>query len=99
MSRHALQERIELAESLRSTDPSAPTLCGDWSAAQLAGHLVLRERSPSELLGRMPVQRAHAVAQGVIDRYVARTPYPALVDAVADGPPAWSPFALHLVRE
>lgn len=99
MAQHALQERIELAESLRGTDPSAPTLCGRWTAAQLAGHLVLRERSASEVLGRVPSRRAHQAAQHVIDRYVARTPYSAVVDAVASGPPFWSPFSVPLVRE
>lgn len=99
MTRHALHERIELAESLRSTDPGAPTLCGEWTAAQLAGHLVLRERSPSEVLGRVPSRRAREAAQHVIDRYVARTPYPALVEAVASGPPMWSPFAMPVLRE
>jgi uncharacterized protein (TIGR03085 family) len=99
MAQHALQERVELAESLRATDPDSPTLCGDWTAAQLAGHLVLRERSITELVGRVPSQRAHAVAQRAIDGYLRRTPYPAVVDAVADGPPAWSPFALPPVRE
>ena len=67
MSGHAFQERVELAETLRSTDPAASTLCGDWTAAQLAGHVVLRERSPSELLGRLPSRRARDAAQRVID--------------------------------
>lgn len=99
MPGHAVQERVELAETLRSTDPAAPTLCGQWSAAQLAAHLVLRERSVTELLGRVPSERAHAVAQRAIDRYRARTPYAAMVAAVAAGPPLWSPFALPPVRE
>jgi uncharacterized protein (TIGR03085 family) len=99
MSGHAFQERVELAETLRSTDPAASTLCGDWTAAQLAGHVVLRERSPSELLGRLPSRRARDVAQRVIDGYVQSTPYPEVVAAVASGPPLWSPFALPPVRE
>lgn len=99
MPGHAVQERVELAETLRSTDPAAPTLCGEWSAAQLGAHLVLRERSATELLGRLPSERARAVAQRALDRYVARTPYTDLVSAVAAGPPRWSPFALPPVRE
>lgn len=99
MPGHAVQERVELADTLRSTDPSAPTLCGEWSAAQLAAHLVLRERSLTELLGRVPSARAHAIAQRAIDDYVARTPYPEIVAAVAAGAPLWSPFALPPVRE
>jgi uncharacterized protein (TIGR03085 family) len=61
--------------------------------------LVLRERSATELLGRVPSERAHAVAGRAIDRFVARTPYAAMVAAVAAGPPLWSPFALPPVRE
>lgn len=99
MARHALEERIEFAETLRSTEPTAPTLCGEWSAAQLAAHLVLRERSATELLGRLPSDRAQRIAQRAIDAYVARTPYREIVGAFAAGPPPWSPFALPPVRE
>jgi len=99
MPGHALQERIEFAETLRSTEPTAPTLCGEWSAAQLAAHLVLRERSVTEALGWVPSERAHAVAQRALDAYVARTPYRDIVTAFAEGPPFWSPFALPPVRD
>ena len=99
MPGHALQERVELAETLRSTEPAAATLCGEWSAAQLAAHLVLRERSITEVLGRVPSERAHAVAQRALDAYVSRTPYRDIVSAVAVGPPLWSPFALPAARE
>ncbi|HEY8302083.1 MAG TPA: TIGR03085 family metal-binding protein [Jatrophihabitans sp.] len=99
MPGHAVQERVELADTLRSTEPAAPTLCGGWSVAQLAAHLVLRERSVVELLGRVPSGRAHAVAQRAIDAYVARTPYPRLIAAVAAGAPRWSPLALPPLRE
>jgi uncharacterized protein (TIGR03085 family) len=99
MPGHALQERVELAETLRSTDPTAATLCGEWSAAQLAAHLVLRERSVIEVLGRVPSERAHAVAQRSLDTYVTRTSYREIVAAFADGPPRWSPFAFPPARE
>ncbi|MGH8860599.1 MAG: TIGR03085 family metal-binding protein [Jatrophihabitantaceae bacterium] len=99
MPRHALDERIELAESLRSTDPDAPTLSGSWTAAQLAGHLVLRERSWTELLGRLPSARTRAAAQRAIDAYVAGAGYAQVVSDLADGPPAYSPFRLRVVRE
>lgn len=99
MARHAIHERVELAETLRSNDPQAATLCGEWNTAQLAAHLVLRERSATELVGRIPSERAHAVAQKAIDAYVARHRYPEIVTAVAAGPPRWSPFSLGPVRE
>ena len=99
MPGHALQERVELAETFRSTEPTAPTLCGEWSAAQLAAHLVLRERSATELLGRVPSPRAHKIAQRALDTYVAQNPYRDIVTAFADGPPFWSPLGLPPARE
>lgn len=99
MPKHALAERSELAASLRSAGPEQPTLCGDWSTNQLAAHLVLRERSVTELAGRAPVARLQAFAQRHIDSYVAATPYEQLVAAVEQGPPAYSPFALPPLRE
>src|SRR3954468_16949990 len=99
MPRYALDERSDLADSLRVTGPDAPTLCGDWSTNQLAAHLVLREKSPVELLGRIPSERLHAVAQRSIDRYVGGHSYEQLVAEVAAGPPVFSPFAVPLLRE
>lgn len=99
MPRHALDERIELAQTLRITDPDAPTLCSGWTAAQLAGHLVLRERSIAELAGRLPSERARAFAQRRVDDLVRNRTYLQLVDDVAAGPPSWSPFAFPPMRE
>lgn len=89
MVHHAVSERRALAETLRRTDPDAPTLSGEWTAAQLAAHLVLRERSAVELLGRLPSRRLRQLAQREIDDLVAREPYEQIVDAVAAGP-AWT---------
>ena len=61
-------------------------MSGAWTAAQLAAHLVLRERSATELLGRLPNKRAQRVAQREIDRLVAAEPYEELVAAVESGP-------------
>jgi uncharacterized protein (TIGR03085 family) len=99
MPKHALAERSELAASLRSAGPDQPTLCGEWSTNQLAAHLVLRERSVTELAGRVPVARLQALAQRHIDGYVAANSYEQIVTTVGQGPPAYSPFALPPVRE
>src|SRR6476660_5692133 len=99
MRRHGLDERLELADCLPLSDSHAPTRCGAWNAAQLAGHLVLRERSVKEALGRVPSHRMNAIAQHAIDTSVAGRSYQRLVDDVADGPPIYSPFALPPVRE
>ena len=82
----AVQERRALAETLRRTEPDAPTLSGEWTAAQLAAHLVLRERSGVELLGRAPNKRLQRIAQREIDDFVAREPYLGIVNAVESGP-------------
>jgi len=86
MRHHALDERRALAKTLRSAGPDAPTLCGEWSTAQLAAHLVLRERSLVELGGRLPVKRLHEASEGLIDRTAAAEPYVRLVDLIDRGP-------------
>lgn len=108
MRHHALDERHALAETLRRAGPDAPTLCGEWSTAQLAAHIVLRERSLIELGGRLPVKRLHEAAERLIDRVAAAEPYERLVELVDRGPtwrdlrwplptaPAWT---LPAVRE
>lgn len=40
------RERTALAATLRAAGPDAPTLCAGWATADLARHLVLRERRP-----------------------------------------------------
>ena len=89
MQHHALAERHALAETLRSAGPDAPTLCGDWTAAQLAAHLVLRERSLVELAGRLPVARLREQADRKINHLVATEPYERIVNAVDRGP-SWA---------
>jgi uncharacterized protein (TIGR03085 family) len=104
MRHHALDERRALAKTLRRTGPDAPTLCGDWRTAQLAAHLVLRERSLVELAGRAPVERWRRRAEGRIDDLVARARYEDLVSDVERGPsvtdfPVGAVWAVPLVRE
>ncbi|MDT4921129.1 MAG: hypothetical protein QOI15_2031 [Pseudonocardiales bacterium] len=86
MVHFAVSERRALAETLRQAGPDAPTLSGKWTAAQLAAHLVLRERAATELLGRLPNERLQRIAERAIDRLVAREPYEQIVQAVEDGP-------------
>jgi uncharacterized protein (TIGR03085 family) len=86
MRHHALDERHALAKTLRSAGPGAPTLCGEWSSAHLAAHLVLRERSLVELAGRLPVERLHAASERLIARVATEQPYDRLVDLFEEGP-------------
>ena len=39
-----MSERTALCETLSEVGPAAPTLCASWTAAHLAGHLVVSER-------------------------------------------------------
>ncbi len=89
MVQYAADERHALAKTLRFADPNSPTLSGDWTVAQLAAHLVLRERSVVELLGRLSNRALQRIAQRKIDELVAREPYQRLVDAV-DAGPSWT---------
>lgn len=41
-----LRERHELCDLMLEVGPAAPTLCGEWTAFDLAAHLVVRERNP-----------------------------------------------------
>ena len=47
----AQRERRSLADLLLRVGPDAPTLCEGWTAADLAAHLVIRERRPDAGLG------------------------------------------------
>jgi len=51
VSHLAQGERRELADELLRVGPSAPTLCEGWTAADLAAHIVVRERRPGAALG------------------------------------------------
>jgi len=99
MARHVLSERTAFARTLRGTDPAAPTLCGEWTAAQLTAHLVLRERSLVELGGRLPVARLQQRAHSAVDAYAEQFGYSELIDQFEFGPPRWSAFAFPPVRE
>jgi uncharacterized protein (TIGR03085 family) len=96
---HALNERTDFARTLRATPPGAPTLCGDWTAAVLTAHLVQRERSLSEGLGRLPVRALRRFAEDRLRELAETVPYAELVDRFEAGPPSWSPMGVPAVRE
>lgn len=94
-----MDERHEFSRTLRDTEPDAPTLCGDWTAAMLTAHLVQRERSLREGLGRLPVPSLRRRAEQGLADLVASRPYPQLVDLFEEGPPPYSPWSLGPLRE
>ena len=86
-------ERVALADLLAELGPDEPTCCTGWTTADLAVHLVVRERRPDAAPG--------AVLGGPLGRWTERvmartrrgTPWPELVSRVRIGPPSWLPTA------
>lgn len=88
----AQDERSQLVQTLLDVGPDAPTLCGEWTAADLAAHLVVRERrldaSPGIFLSPLAGYTER------VQRSVANKPFTTVVEDIRTGPPMWSPFAL-----
>jgi uncharacterized protein (TIGR03085 family) len=86
LTHFAREERRTLADLLRRVGPDAPTLCEGWTAADLAAHLVLRERRPDAAAGILVPALAgytERVQQSIRDG----RGWPELVAAVESGPP------------
>jgi uncharacterized protein (TIGR03085 family) len=82
----AQQERGTVCDLLVAVGPDAPTLCEGWDAADLAAHLVVRERRPDSGPGLVwPPLAGYTdkVRRSVKDR----TPWNKLVETVRRGPP------------
>ncbi len=90
---YAREERLALCSLLDDLGPDQPTLCEGWQTADLAAHLVLRERRPDASLGILggPLAGHTRKVQAAM---VARTPFPQLVNQIRSGPPAYSPFRI-----
>lgn len=91
-----LRERAELCDLFEELGPDAPTLSGEWTTAQLAAHLVVRERDllagPGILIpafGDLTERRMEAAS--------ARHGYQGLVDLIRSGPP-FGPMRIPAVR-
>ena len=82
----AQQERTTLCDLFVEYGPAAPTLCEGWLTADLAAHLVVRERRPDSGPGLVwPPLAGYTdkVRRAVRDR----TPWEKLVETVRRGPP------------
>ena len=82
----AQEERQTMCDLLVELGPEAPTLCASWVTADLAAHLVVRERRPDSGPGLVwPPLAGHTdkVRRSVRDR----TPFEDLVATVRRGPP------------
>jgi len=90
---HAQDERHALCALLADVGPDQPTLCAGWQTADLAAHLVLRERRPDAGAGVMggPVARYTRRVQA---RIAGRHSFPELIELIRTGPPRLSVFGL-----
>jgi len=82
----AQQERVALCNLFEECGPDAPTLCEGWLTADLAAHLVVRERRPDSGPGLVwPPLGGYTdkVRRAVRDRMS----WERLVDSVRRGPP------------
>ncbi|MDQ2724111.1 MAG: TIGR03085 family metal-binding protein [Actinomycetota bacterium] len=87
MTNYAQTERHALADLFDKLGPDAPTLCGGWTTADLAAHLVVRERRPDGAVGILvPPLSAYAEKVRLGARNANR--WPDLVNKVRSGPPA-----------
>jgi uncharacterized protein (TIGR03085 family) len=91
----AVSERVALADLMVHVGPDAPTLCGDWTARDLAAHLIVRATRPDAAAGILLSPLAGWNAR--VMSGVARRDWPALVAEVRQGPPRWSPQSLAVL--
>ena len=82
----AQQERQTLCDLLVELGPEAPTLCEGWSTADMAAHLVVRERRPDSGPGLVLPSLA-AYTDRVRTAARDSTPYTDLIARVRSGPP------------
>jgi uncharacterized protein (TIGR03085 family) len=93
MTHLAQTERAALCDTFVAVGPDAPTLCDPWTTAELAAHLVIRERRPDLAPGIWVPGLANRL-ETAQQEYAAK-PWPELVELVRSGPPAWSPARIR----
>ena len=98
MHRFAPVERQGLADALEELGPDQPTLCEGWLTADMAAHLVVRERQPIAGLGIVfkPLAGYNERAQRALRD---NTPYEELIRLFRTGPPMLSPIKLPRLDE
>lgn len=76
---------------MREFGPDAPTLCDGWTVRDLAAHMVIRERRPDAMPGILIGALAGYTAK-VQGQVTERSSWEQLLDAIASGPPWYSPL-------
>ena len=92
----AASERDYLCDLFDEVGPDHATLCDGWTTADLAAHIVIRERRPDAAVGIV----LSAVAQhthNVMNTYKAMN-WPDLVALVRQGAPRWNPMSFGPVN-
>jgi uncharacterized protein (TIGR03085 family) len=90
---YARDERLGLCDLLDELGPDEPTLCAGWRTADLAAHLVLRERRPDAALGVLGGPLGWHTRR-VQRRLIEQVPFGRIVGLIRDGPPRLSVFGL-----
>jgi uncharacterized protein (TIGR03085 family) len=85
-ARLAQGERSVLCDLLVELGPEEPTLCEGWSTADMAAHLVVRERRPDSGPG-LVVPSLASYTDRVRTSERDRTPFTDLIARVRSGPP------------
>jgi uncharacterized protein (TIGR03085 family) len=81
------RERNELCDLLLELGPDAPTLCEGWTTADLAAHLVVRERDPRSMPGIVaPASRFGRSTERLMAKKKAKG-YAQVVDRIRRGAP------------
>ena len=86
----ARRDRFALCNLLDEVGPDAPTLNDGWTTADLAAHLVARDRRPDSVPGL--VMPALAGWSEHVRHGVLRRPFSDVVKLLRNGPPKWSPL-------
>jgi uncharacterized protein (TIGR03085 family) len=86
----ARRDRLALCDLFDESGPDAPTLNEGWTTADLAAHLVARDRRPDSVPGL--VVPALARWSEHVRHGILRRPYAEVVEDVRTGPPKWSPL-------
>lgn len=93
----ATDERHELCDLFERVGPDAPTLCEGWQTRDLAVHLVVRERRPDALAGRL-FKKLQDHSDRVEGELRERS-WQDLISALREGVPKWNPLAIDAVDE
>lgn len=92
MANLAQAERRVLCDELEQVGPDAATLIDEWSARDLAAHLVLRDRRLDAAVGILAPPLARYTER--VQTKIATRPFPELVETIRSGPPRYNPLSL-----